>query len=87
MSLICDNCGKGMVYGRQSTHHRGVAGKRWKKRAQTTLRTFKPNLQRIAVMLSGKKVTMKLCTNCIKRFKKDGKLAPIGRKASLIASV
>ena len=81
MSLICDNCEKGMVYGRQSTHHRGVAGKRWKKRAQVTLRTFKPNLQKIAVMVNGKKMTVKLCTNCIKRFKKDGKLAPIKRVA------
>jgi len=86
MSLICDNCGKGMVYGRQSTHHRGVAGKRWRKRAQTTLRTFKPNLQKIAVMVNGKKVTMRLCTNCIKLFKGKGKLFPI-RKASQIASV
>jgi len=77
MALVCDNCGKGMVYGRQSTHHRGVAGKRWRKRAQTTLRTFKPNLQKIAVMVNGKKVTMRLCTNCIKLFKGKGKLAPI----------
>ena len=68
-----------MVYGRQSTHHRGVAGKRWKKRAQVTLRTFKPNLQKIAVMVGDKKLTVKLCTNCIKRFKKEGKLAPVKR--------
>ena len=75
MALLCDNCGKSMVYGRQSTHHRGVAGKRWKKRAQTTLRTFKPNLQKIGLMLDGKKVQMKLCASCIKRFKKDGVIA------------
>lgn len=72
MALMCDNCGKSMVYGRQSSHHRGVAGKRWRKRAQTTLRTFKPNLQKIAVFVGGKKVQMKLCTNCIGRFKKEG---------------
>ena len=86
MALVCDNCGKGMVYGRQSTHHRGVAGKRWRKRAQVTLRTFKPNLQKIAVMVAGKKVTMKLCTNCIKRFKGLGKLKSV-RKTSLTASI
>lgn len=86
MALVCDNCGKGMVYGRQSSHKRGVAGKRWKKRAQVTLRTFKPNLQKIAVMVSGKKTQMRLCTNCIKLFKKQGKLAPI-RKASVAASL
>ncbi|HKB88546.1 MAG TPA: L28 family ribosomal protein [Patescibacteria group bacterium] len=74
MAYICDNCGKGMVYGRQSTHHRGVAGKRWKKRAQVTLRTFKPNLQKVSIMLSGVKTQMRLCTDCISRFKKDGKM-------------
>lgn len=86
MSLVCDNCEKGMVYGRQSTHHRGVAGKRWRKRAQTTLRTFKPNLQKIAVVASGKKIQVKLCTKCIKLFKREGKLAPV-KKTSLAASI
>lgn len=74
MALICDNCGKKIVYGRQSMHSRGVAGKRWKKRAQKTLRVFKPNLQKISVLVSGKKVQMRLCTDCIKRFRKDGKI-------------
>ncbi len=75
-----------MVYGRQSTHHRGVAGKRWRKRAQTTLRTFKPNLQKIGVLVSGKKVTMRLCTNCVKLFKKNGKLANV-KRVQVTASV
>ncbi len=81
MALACDNCGKTTVYGRQSTHHRGVAGKRWKKRAQSTLRTFKPNLQKIAVFVGdqpagrqGKKTQMKLCTDCITLFRKQGKI-------------
>jgi len=71
---MCDNCGKSLVYGRQSSHHRGVAGKRWKKRAQVTPRTFKPNLQKISVLVSGVKTQMRLCTDCISRFKKDGKI-------------
>jgi len=74
MAYVCDNCGKGTVHGRQSSHGRGVAGKRWKKRAQKTPRTFKPNLQKIAVVINGKRTQMKLCTNCIKRFMKDGKI-------------
>lgn len=74
MALICDNCGKGIVYGRQSTHGRGVAGKRWKKRAQSTLRTFKPNIQKVGVIVNGEKASMRLCTRCIKRFSKDKKL-------------
>jgi len=74
MSYVCDNCGKKVVAGRSQKHGRGVAGKRWKKRAQMTLRTFKPNLQKVSVFITGKKVQMKLCTKCIKRFKKDGKI-------------
>ncbi len=74
MAFTCDNCGKATVHGRQSTHARGVAGKRWRKRAQKTLRTFKPNLQKIAVVVNGKAVQMKLCTDCIKRFKLEGKI-------------
>ncbi len=74
MSYICDKCGKGTVTGRSQQHKRGIAGKRWKKRAQKTPRTFKPNLQKIAVMVNGVKQTVKLCAKCIKRFEKEGKL-------------
>ena len=66
MAYICDNCGKGIVHGRQSTHGRGVAGKRWKKRAQKTPRLFMPNLQKVA--------GMKLCADCISKLKKEGKI-------------
>ena len=85
MAYICDNCGKAIVYGRQSTHKRGVAGKRWKKRAQKTLKVFKPNLQKIAVIVNGKKTQMKLCTGCISRFRIEGKIkkaqAPVTKVA------
>jgi len=74
MSYICEKCAKSTVTGRSQQHKRGVAGKRWKKRAQKTPRTFKPNLQKIAVMVAGVKQTMKLCAKCIKRFEKEGKL-------------
>ncbi len=74
MAYICDNCEKGIVHGRQSSHGRGVAGKRWKKRAQKTSRVFKPNLQRIAVIVDGKSSQMRLCTSCISKFRKLGKI-------------
>lgn len=87
MAYICDNCEKGIVHGRQSTHHRGVAGKRWKKRAQKTPRLFKPNLQKIAVMVNGKSVQMRLCASCISKFRKMGKIkkpqASVAKAASL----
>lgn len=71
---MCDNCEKKTVYGNQSTHGRGVAGKRWKKRAQKTPRVFKPNLQKIAVTINGKSAQMRLCASCISRFRKEGKI-------------
>lgn len=74
MAYICDNCEKGIVHGNQSTHGRGVAGKRWKKRAQKTPRVFKPNLQKIAVLVGGKSTQMRLCASCISRFRKEGKI-------------
>ncbi|OGM80301.1 hypothetical protein A2361_01705 [Candidatus Woesebacteria bacterium RIFOXYB1_FULL_40_26] len=74
MAYICDNCGKGVVIGRSQRHRRGVAGKRWLKRAPKTARTFKPNLQKISVLVNGKKVQMRLCTKCIKKLKKEKKL-------------
>jgi ribosomal protein L28 len=70
--LICDICEKHKRVGRSQKHGRGVAGKRWKKRAPSTSRVFKPNLQNKTVIINGKKKKMKLCTKCIKRIKKFG---------------
>lgn len=67
----CYHCGKGILYGRSHTHHRGVAGGRWKKRATKTQRLFKPNLQKVEILEKGKEFKVKLCTKCIKRVKKD----------------
>lgn len=61
MSMICEKCSKKTVFGSSQRHGRGVAGKRWSKRAQETKRTFGVNLQ----MYMGKK----LCTSCIKKLK------------------
>lgn len=67
----CYNCGKGILFGRSHTHHRGVAGGRWKKRAPKTQRIFSPNLQRVSIMEEGEELSVKLCTKCLKRVKKD----------------
>lgn len=69
MSYVCDICEKKTVFGVSQQHGRGVAGKRWKKRAQATKRTFKPNLQKATVLVAGNKVKMLLCTKCIKRIR------------------
>jgi ribosomal protein L28 len=71
MNNVCFHCGKGKVMGRQHTHHRGVAGGRWKKRAPKTQKVFAPNLQKIRVMVGDVAKQVKLCTKCIKRIRKD----------------
>ena len=69
--MNCFHCGKGVMYGRSHTHHRGVAGGRWKKRAPKTQRLFKPNLQPVTIMEKGSFKRVKLCNKCLKRIKKD----------------
>ena len=70
----CYHCGKTALYGRSHTHHRGVAGGRWKKRAPKTRRVFEVNLQKVRVMLDDKKEEgVQLCAKCLKRIRFDMK--------------
>ena len=69
--MPCFHCEKGLLYGRSHTHHRGVAGGRWKKRAPKTQHIFSPNLQRIDIVEEGKRQRVLLCTKCLKRIRKD----------------
>lgn len=71
--MKCYHCEKGSLYGRSHTHHRGVAGGRWKKRAPKTARIFHPNLQRIDIVVNGDTKEVRLCTKCLKRVKNDVK--------------
>ena len=68
---ICEICGKKAVAGKYRRHHRGVAGKRWKKRAPVTLRTFKPNIKKTTLYINGNLKKISICTKCLKRYKKD----------------
>ncbi len=69
--MKCYHCGKEAVFGRSHTHRRGVAGGRWKKRAQKTRKVFKPNLQHVSIIENKKIKQVYLCTKCLKRIKKD----------------
>ncbi len=70
MSYICEICLKKSVTGSSQKHKRGVAGKRWLHRAPKTPRIFKPNLQRVTVLIGNEKKKIRLCAKCIKRIKK-----------------
>jgi ribosomal protein L28 len=67
----CYVTGKKTIHGRSHTHHRGVAGGRWKKRAQKVNRLFRPNLQKVQIFEKGEVKTVLLATKVIKRVKKD----------------
>lgn len=71
MAYRCEMCEKKSSMGRSHTHHTGVAGGQWKKRAQTTTRSFKPNLHVISMQIKGVMTTLKACTKCIKRARFD----------------
>ena len=77
MAYQCELCSKKTHAGRQHTHHTGVAGGQWKKRAQTTLRSFAPNLHRVTLTIKGSKITVRACAKCIKRARFDLKKASV----------
>jgi ribosomal protein L28 len=77
MAYQCDICSKKTHAGRQHTHHTGVAGGQWKKRAQKTLRSFAPNLHVVSLPIKGIMTRVKACAKCIKRIKFDNKKASL----------
>ncbi len=68
MAYMCDYCGKGVQYGETGVHGRGVAGGRWKKRAQKTRKVFKPNLHYRKVTIKGEAIRVRLCTKCLRKI-------------------
>jgi ribosomal protein L28 len=74
MALICAICGKSAGNGVSQRHRRGVAGRRWLKRAEVTKRTFNTNLQIKTVSINGVSEKKKICAKCLKRIKKYGKI-------------
>ena len=57
--MQCDSCQKGVMYGHNVSHSK-----------RRTPRVFKPNLHVSRVMVNGKPVKKKLCTKCLRMFKK-----------------
>ncbi|MHC1741260.1 MAG: 50S ribosomal protein L28 [Anaerolineaceae bacterium] len=56
----CDSCGKTTNFG----HNRSFS-------LRSTNRTFKPNLQKITVMVNGQKIQKTLCAKCIRTMVKS----------------
>ena len=76
MAVKCDVCGKKTMHGNQHLHRHS----RWRFRAPKTKRTWVPNLRDVKIVLQdGKKIEIKMCMSCYKRYTKDG-LAFLKRK-------
>lgn len=71
MAYQCEICLKKTHAGRSHTHHTGVAGGQWKKRAQRTLRSFAPNLHYVTMKIDGAMKRVRACAKCIKRVRFD----------------
>jgi large subunit ribosomal protein L28 len=59
MAMKCTNCKKGIMYGHNVSHSK-----------RRTARVFKPNLHASRITKNGNTVKMKLCTKCLRLFKK-----------------
>jgi large subunit ribosomal protein L28 len=55
MSRICDRCGKRIQFGHRVSHAHNVSKRIWK-----------PNLQKVRVLVDGKPRRMRLCTSCLR---------------------
>jgi large subunit ribosomal protein L28 len=53
----CAHCGKSTAFGQNRSFS-----------MKATKRQFRPNLQRVRVMVAGRQVRKTLCTKCIKRL-------------------
>lgn len=72
MAQVCQHCHKGVGYGHAVSHA--------KNRVR---RLFKPNLQKLKVWKNDIFQRVKLCTSCIKRLRKDGKLGRLVLKKAI----
>jgi len=62
MAMLCDNCGKGIMYGNKVSHA--------KNRSK---RTFKPNLHSKKMKVGTRTMRVKLCSSCVKLMRRREK--------------
>jgi large subunit ribosomal protein L28 len=60
MAAQCFNCGKGIMYGHNVSHAKN-----------RTRKIFKPNLHSVRIIINGVAKRVKLCTKCVRKFKKS----------------
>ncbi len=73
MAYKCAICRKGVVIGKTSKHHPGVAGGRWKHRAPKKVKLFRPNLHYARIKVGNNLKRVRLCTKCLRTVKESAK--------------
>jgi ribosomal protein L28 len=63
MPASCELCAKQTTFGRNIRHK---STGRWQRKASRTRRQFRANLQQQTIYQNGKKVSLRLCTRCIR---------------------
>ncbi len=71
------------MIGRSHRHHKGVAGGKWRQRAQKTPKVFRPNLHTFKGFLKGQKGKWLLCTKCLRKVKAE-QPKPVPEKTPII---
>jgi large subunit ribosomal protein L28 len=59
MGMKCANCGKGVMYGHNVSHSK-----------RRTRKIFKPNLHETRVLIGGQRRRMRLCTKCLRTYRR-----------------
>jgi large subunit ribosomal protein L28 len=62
MPARCELCGKGPISGNQVSHSHRKTRRRWL-----------PNLQKITAYHKGSKITVRLCTRCLRTYQSKQK--------------
>ncbi len=75
MAFKCDNCGKGISWGHRVSHAKNRSN-----------HAFRPNIQKKRIEVDGRKISVKLCANCIKTLKKVKKVKA-SKEAPVVAAL
>jgi large subunit ribosomal protein L28 len=66
MANACEICGKRPLFGHNISHAHNLSKRRWS-----------PNLQRVSVIIDGKKKKIRVCASCLK----SGKVQKVSRSS------
>lgn len=71
MAKVCEICGKKPLFGHNMSHAHNLSKRRWS-----------PNLQRVSVIMDGKRKKIRVCASCLKSGKVQKVSQTSGQKTS-----